>query len=120
MKRLNRIALALAACALLNVFALAGAKSRMVEFTTDIKVGSTTIKRGNYEVKYDEQAGELTIASGGKVVAKSSAKLEERQSSSKYASAYSTYRNSEGSQLLLSVNMGGKHAVIGEVAAMIR
>jgi hypothetical protein len=119
MKRLNRIVLALAACALLNVFALAGAKSKMVEFTTDVKVGSTVIKRGTYEVKYDEQAGELAIVSSGKILAKSAAKLEQRQSSSKYASAYSTYKNSEGSQLLLSVNMGSKHAVIGEVAAMV-
>ncbi|HZI19806.1 MAG TPA: hypothetical protein VEY09_14540 [Pyrinomonadaceae bacterium] len=120
MKRLSKIALALAACALLNVFALAGVKSRRVEFTTDVKVGSTIVKRGAYEVKYDEQSGELAITSGGKVVAKSAAKLEERQSASKYASVYSTYRGGDGSTLLLSVNMGGKHAVIGEVAAMAR
>jgi len=120
MKRLNRIALALVACATLNVFALAGVKSRNVEFTTDVKVGSTVIKRGAYQVRFDEESGELAIVSGSKVVAKSAAKLEERQNTSRYSSLYSTYKSGDGSQLLLSINMGCGHAVIGDVAAMAR
>lgn len=107
-----RILLALAACALLNVFALAGTKSKSVTFDRDVKIGGTLVKKGTYKVNFDEQTKELTIISGDEVIAKSSAQLEERKSSSKYVPVYTSIKDEEGGNLLLSVNMGSRYAVV--------
>jgi hypothetical protein len=111
--------MALAVCAMLNVFALAGQKGRMVEFSKDVKVGSTVVKRGTYKVTFDEQTKELLILSGDKVVARSAASMEARESNSRYTSVYSTVRDSDGADLLLRVNMGDKNAVIGAALAAV-
>jgi hypothetical protein len=120
MKRLQKTVLALAACALLSAPALADTQSKTVEFSKDLKVGSTVVKRGKYKVRFDEQTNELVVLSGDKVVARSAARLEERESKSKYTSVYSSVKGEDGADRLLSVNMGGKHAVIGDAAASAR
>ena len=56
------------------------AKSNMgtVAFSSNIKVNGTLVKKGNYDVKFDEKTGELSIEKNGKVVAKTAARLERR------------------------------------------
>ncbi|HZI19240.1 MAG TPA: hypothetical protein VEY09_11650 [Pyrinomonadaceae bacterium] len=112
--KVQRIVLALAACALLNVFALAGVKNKSVTFDKDVKVGGALVKKGTYKVSFDEQTKELAVISGNEVVAKSTAQLEERKSASRYSTAYTSIKDAEGSNLLLSVNMGGKFAVVSD------
>jgi hypothetical protein len=112
--KVQRIFIALAACALLNVVALAGGKNKSVTFDKDVKVGGTLVKKGTYTVNFDEQTKELAIISGKGVVAKSTAQLQERKAASKYATTYTSYRETDGSNLLLSVNMGSKFAVVND------
>jgi hypothetical protein len=70
----------------LMIIALAGVmafgkdkvKRVSITFANDLTVNGTTVKAGNYDVKFNEQTGELTIAKDGKVVAKTTARLRDR------------------------------------------
>lgn len=73
---------ALAITALAAVGVLAGDKGKVekktVTFTDDTMVNGTLIKAGDYDVKFDEGTGELSIIKNGKVRAKTSAHYEAR------------------------------------------
>lgn len=113
--KLQTIALALIVCALLTPAALANVKTRNVTFSTDVKVGDTLVKKGDYKVKFDDQTSELTIMDGKKkVVAKATARSEDQLSEARNKEIkYRTSSDGAGNVMLLSINMGGKFAVIG-------
>lgn len=114
-KNLQRIAFALVAlCTLLNASALAGGKSKQrVTFNTDVLVGDTLVKKGSYEVSFDEQTSVLTIRRGDEVVAKTSARLDEAKAKSSFV--YRTWKNEKSDEVLSSVKFGGgATAVIGK------
>ena len=119
--RLQTIAIALVVCALLGTSALAGAKSRSVNFAEDVTVGDTLVAKGVYEVTYDDKSQELTVRRGDKVVAKTTASIGEVKSTGKYRTAYTTLKDSAGAKLLATVDLGGKYAIIsGEKLAAAR
>lgn len=117
-KNLHRIAFALVASfTLLNINVLAGGKSKRVTFHTDVMVGDTLVKKGSYEVIFDEQSSALTIKRGGDVVAKTSARMEEGNGKSKSSFIYRTWKNEKADEVLSSVKFGGQSAVIGKDSA---
>ena len=116
-KSLRKITLTLVAFALVSTAVFANNKSRKVTFHEDVKVGDALVKKGDYKVTFDEQTKELAIMSDKKVVAKTTARLEERKSSSRYATTYTTLKDQEGSTFLSAVNMGGKFAIISDERA---
>ena len=113
-KSLHRIAISLVLCTLLGSVALAGGKTKSVTFYEDVKVGDTLVKKGTYFVTYDEKSKELTIRKNGKVIANTSARLEERATTSKSSSAYATLKDKENNLRLSRVSIDGKHAMIGD------
>src|SRR3954452_16114228 len=68
--------------ALASISAFAGDKDRSetktVMLAEDINVNGTVVKAGEYQVKFDEAAGEVSILKNGKVKAKAAAHLEAR------------------------------------------
>jgi thiamine phosphate synthase YjbQ (UPF0047 family) len=64
--------------ALASVAAFAKTHKHRVTFENDIKVNGTVVKKGNYEVKFDDATGQLSINKNGKTVAQTMAKLEDR------------------------------------------
>lgn len=113
-KNLYRIAFALVAlCTLLDASALAGGKSKRVTFNTDVLVGDTLVKKGSYEVTFDEQTSVLTVKRGSEVVAKASARMEEGKSKSKASFIYRTWKNEKADEVLSSVKLGDGSAMIG-------
>jgi hypothetical protein len=83
MKRfMNAILVALAITALASISAIAGDKAKVekkvVTFTEDIMVNGTLVKKGDYEIKFDDTTGELSVIKNGKVKAKTSAHYEAR------------------------------------------
>jgi hypothetical protein len=110
--RLHRIALALLVCALIQTAALAGGRSYNVSFKQDVTVGDTLVKQGDYRVSYDDEAKEVHVIRGNKVIARANATLEEDKSTSKYKPVYRTLKNNGGDVLLLAVEVGGKYAVL--------
>jgi hypothetical protein len=73
---------ALMICALASISIAAGAKDKVrtesVTFTSDTMVNGTLVKAGDYQMKFNEQSGELSILKDGKVKAKTTAQLQER------------------------------------------
>jgi len=75
--------LALAVCALLSVSAFAGDKNKdkvhkSITFASDTMVSGTLVKAGDYELKFEQQTGEIEIVKGSKVIAKATGHLELR------------------------------------------
>ena len=60
-------------CALVSIGAYAGDKGKsekkMVTFPEDMMVNGTLVKAGDYEVKFDEATGTLSILRNGRVKA---------------------------------------------------
>ena len=74
----NRIVVVIMVGALASVAAFAKTHKHRVTFDNDIKVNGTLVKKGNYEVKFDDATGQLSIIKNGKTVAQTMAKLEAR------------------------------------------
>ena len=102
---MNRMLVVLMVTALTSVVALAKVHKHKVTFDQDIKVNGTVVKRGTYEVKFDDETGQLSIAKNGKVVAQAMAKLEPR---AKKANDFQLRSTSSGDeQQLTGVTFGG-------------
>jgi hypothetical protein len=73
---------ALVICALASISVFAAAKDKVrtstVVFESDTMVNGTLVKAGEYQVKFNEQTGELSILKDGKVKAKTTAQLQTR------------------------------------------
>ena len=75
----NRIVVVVMIGALTSVAAFAKTQKHRVTFENDIKVNGTLVKKGTYEVKFDDATGQLSINKNGKTVAQAMAKLEDRE-----------------------------------------
>ena len=78
---------ALLICALASIAVVSTAKDKVkgetVTFTEDTMVNGTLVKAGEYQVKFNEQTGELSILKDGKVKAKTTAQLQSRSDKAK-------------------------------------
>ena len=91
--------------ALTSVVALAKVKKEKVTFDEDIKVNGTLVKKGTYEVKFDDQTGQLSIIKNGKVIAEAMTRLEPR---SKKATDFQLRSVTNGNEVQLAgVTFGG-------------
>jgi len=91
--------------ALTGVVALAKVKRERVTFDADIKVNGTLVKKGTYDVKFDDETSQLSIIKNGKVVAEAMTRLEPR---SKKASDFQVRSVVNGNELQLAgVTFGG-------------
>jgi hypothetical protein len=91
--------------ALTSVAALAKVHKHKVTFEEDIKVNGTVVKKGSYDVKFDDETNQLSILKNGKVVAQAMAKLESREKKANDFQLRSTNKNNE--QQLTGVTFGG-------------
>ena len=101
----TRMLVVLMVGALTSVAALAKVHKNKVTFDEDIKVNGTVVKRGTYEVKFDDETGQLSIAKNGKVVAQAMARVEQRAKKANDFQLRSV--NSENEQRLVGVTFGG-------------
>jgi hypothetical protein len=65
--------------ALMSVVALAKVHKQKVTFENDIKVNGTLVKKGTYDVKFNDETNQLEIVKNGKTVAQAMAKVEQRE-----------------------------------------
>jgi hypothetical protein len=73
---LSRLVTALLLVILVSVPSLAKVRKAQIKLKADTKVGDVIVKKGTYEVRFDDQSNELSIVKGRKVVAKSAVQLE--------------------------------------------
>jgi hypothetical protein len=113
----SRFVVVLMVGALTSVVALAKVTKHRVTFDGDVKLNNTVIKKGTYEVKFDDQTGEFAVLKNGKVVASATARLEPR---TKKASDFQLRSIGSGDEAqILGVTFGGwdKDVVINGGAA---
>ena len=94
---------------LVSISAFAGDKGKAakkhVTITDDVTVNGTVLKAGDYDVKFDESAGELSILKDGKVKAKAPAHLQARAEKAKDTSLHMLEKG--GVAELIGVTFGG-------------
>src|SRR2546429_8649403 len=99
--------------ALASFSALAGDKGKVEKKTVtcpdDIMVNGTLVKAGDYEVKFDEGTGELSIIKNGEVKAKTPAHVEPRSDKAKNTALRTVDKG--GNAELLGVTFGGSNRV---------
>ena len=101
----NKMLAVLMVGALTSVVAFAKVQKQRVTFENDIKVNGTLVKKGTYEVKFDDQTGQLAIIKNGKVVAEANTKQEQR---AKKASDFQVRSTVNGNEMQLTgVTFGG-------------
>ena len=101
----NRMMVVLLVGALTAVVALAKVQKEKVTFENDIKVNGTLVKKGTYEIKFNDETGQLAIIKNGKTVAEAMAKLEPREKKANDFQLRSTVNGNETQ--LIGVTFGG-------------
>lgn len=102
---MSKVLVVLMVGALTSVAALAKVHKQRVTFEEDIKVNDTVVKKGTYEVKFDDETNQLSIMKNGKVVAQAMARLESREKKANDFQLRST--NKDNQQQLTGVTFGG-------------
>lgn len=101
----NRIVVVVMVGALTSVAAFAKTHKHSVTFDNDIKVNGTLVKKGSYQVKFDDETGQLSIMKNGKTIAQSMARLEARE---KKANTFQLRATTAGDEKqLVGVTFGG-------------
>ena len=114
---------ALLICAFASIAVFAGSKDKVkkqfVTLTSDVMVNGTLVKAGDYEVKFDEQTGELAILKDGKVKAKTNAHLQARSEKARDTSVRTLEKG--GVAELIAVTFGGSNqdVVVGTSGAAV-
>jgi hypothetical protein len=101
----NRLVAILMVAALTSVVAFAKVQKQRVTFENDVKVNGTLVKKGNYEVKFDDETGQLTISKNGKTVVQAMAKVQSREKKANEFQLRSTVNGDETQ--LTGVTFGG-------------
>jgi len=113
----NRMVVVLMVAALTSVVALAKVHKQKVTFESDIKVNGTLVKKGTYDMKFNDETGQLSIVKNGKTVAEAMAKVETRSKKADDFQMRTTLNGDE--QNLTGVTFGGsdKDVVISNSGA---
>lgn len=102
---------ALMICALASITAFAAAKDKVktenVTFASDVMVNGTLVKAGDYQLKFNEETGELAIMKDGKVKAKTTAHFQPRSDKAKNTSIRTVDKGSIAE--LTGVTFGGSN-----------
>ena len=101
----NRMMVVLMVGALTSMVAFAKVHKHTVTFDNDMKVNDTLVKKGTYQVKFDDETGQLQIIKNGKTVAQAMTRIETR---SKKASDFVLRSQGDGDEkTLIGVTFGG-------------
>jgi len=104
-KYFQRTLATLMVCAIAATTFAEKVRKEHVTLTSDVVVNGTLVKAGEYDIRFDEKAGELSILKNGKVKAKTSAHLQARDDKAK-STALKTRENGKMSELI-AVTFGG-------------
>jgi hypothetical protein len=114
---------ALLICAFASIAVFAGSKDKVkkefVTFASDVMVNGTLVKAGDYEVKFDEQSGELAILKDGKVKAKTTAHLQARSEKARNTSVRTLEKGSVAELVGLTFGGSNQDVVVGASGAAV-
>jgi len=87
--------------------AFANTTKSTITFATDTKVNDAIVKKGPYQVVFDDQSGELSIFKGAKLIAKTSARLEKRDRKARGTEVQTVLEGMD--QKLVSISFTGSY-----------
>jgi len=108
----SKVAAVVMVGALTSVVAFAKVHKEKVTFDSDIKVNGTVVKKGTYDLKFDDESGQLSITKNGKVVAQAMAKAEQREKKANDFQLRSTTNGDETNLIGVTFNGSDKNVVI--------
>jgi hypothetical protein len=101
----NRMLVVMLVGALTSVVAFAKVHKEKWTFENDIKVNGTLVKKGTYDVKFDDASGQLSVIKQGKVIAEAMTRTEQR---AKKAADFQIRVITSGNEMqLVGVTFGG-------------
>jgi len=111
---INGVVVACLLLTLASAAAFGNTKRSAIVLTADTKVNDTVVKKGKYDVVFDDQANELSIFKGAKLIAKTAVRIEKRDQKARGTEIQTTLEGME--QKLVSVAFGGSHenVVVGQ------
>jgi len=101
----NRMLVVLMVGALTSVVAFAKTQKQRVTFDNDMKVNGTLVKKGTYDIKFDDATGQLSIVKNGKAIAQAMTRVEARVKKANDFQLRSTVNGDETQ--LVGVTFGG-------------
>ena len=101
----NRVLVVMMVGALTSVMAFAKTQKHRVTFDNDMKVNGTLVKKGTYDIKFDDESGQLSIVKNGKTVAQAMTRVETRAKKANDFQLRSTVSGDETQ--LVGVTFGG-------------
>ena len=101
----NRVLVVMMVGALTSVVAFAKTQKHRVTFDSDMKVNGTLVKKGTYDIKFDDETGQLSIVKNGKTVAQAMTRVEARVKKANDFQLRSTINGDETQ--LVGVTFGG-------------
>ncbi|HEV8367759.1 MAG TPA: hypothetical protein VGQ39_07400 [Pyrinomonadaceae bacterium] len=101
----SRIVVVLVVGALTSAVALAKVQKHKVTFENDTKVNGTLVKKGTYDLKFDDQTNQLSIVKNGKTIAQAMTRFEQRDKKAADFQLRSTGSGDESQ--LIGVTFGG-------------
>jgi hypothetical protein len=101
----NRVLVVMMVGALTSVVAFAKTQRQRVTFDNDMKVNGTLVKKGTYDIKFDDETGQLSIVKNGKTVAQAMTRVEARVKKANDFQLRSTVNGDETQ--LVGVTFGG-------------
>ena len=102
---IKRISIALVISSLAAASVVAKTRKESISFTSNTTVNGTLVKKGNYDLKFDDEKGELSIVKDGKVIAQASTTAAKRDAK---ASKFELQLTGSGAERqLVGVAFGG-------------
>ena len=77
-------------------------------------MNGTLVKKGKYEVVFDDQSGELSIFKGTKLIAKTSAKLEKRDQKARGTQVSTILEGMDQKLVSITFNGSNENMVVGQ------
>jgi|SRR5215813_279969 len=103
--KFNHVIVGFMLVTLAGAAAVAKTKMGMVSFSSNVSVNGTVVKKGDYDVTFDETTGELSIKKAGKLIAKTATRLEKRDRKAHSLEVHT--REAEMGVELISIAFGG-------------
>lgn len=111
---INKTLVALLLCALAVVSAFAAkVRKETVTFASDVTVNGTLIKAGQYDIRFNEETGELAILKNGKVKAKTNARVEQRSDKAQSTSVRTSTKGDISELIGVTFEGSNKNVVVG-------
>ena len=94
--------------------AFGNTRKSSIALPADTKVNGTIVKKGKYDVAFDDQSGELSIFKDAKLIAKTSVRLEKRDQKARGTEVQTILEGID--QKLVSITFSGsnENLVVGQ------